>query len=163
MRRSRVFKAFFTSVLTLSTLFGASAGLTSQAAALPTGAELAGELTRYVVSTDKAPAGADVVAKFGPVTVYRGAAIDPATLPKAPTIEEITAAMSPKEAVEYAIKDAQSVHLHALITNLQWNTPTWAQGWKAEAATEASDREALRQLQEFARDRGVKLDILAHR
>ncbi|RAV31336.1 hypothetical protein DLJ54_08920 [Corynebacterium heidelbergense] len=71
--------------------------------------------------------------------------------------------MTPRQAVEFAIADAEHVHLHQLLRDVHWTSPTDAQAWMAEGATAPADSVAAAQLMDFAAARGVNLQILAAR
>ncbi|RAV34288.1 hypothetical protein [Corynebacterium heidelbergense] len=85
------------------------------------------------------------------------------TVPGGPWVQEVTAQMNPRQAVEFAIADAEHVHLHQLLRDVHWTSPTDAQAWMAEGATAPADSVAAAQLTDFAAARGVNLQILAAR
>ncbi|HIW96348.1 MAG TPA: hypothetical protein H9867_07700 [Candidatus Corynebacterium gallistercoris] len=109
-------------------------------------------------------AKATTAAGLGAAMVMGSAGVAAAeTEVQAPGIYEVTAQMTAQEAVEYAIADAEHVHMHHLIRGLKWVETDHAQAWRADAATELEDSLAIQQLRAFAATKGVTLDVFSTR
>ena len=78
-----------------------------------------------------------------------------------PSLHELTAAMNNHDAVQYAIADAEHVHQHELLGDVQWIDDTHAQAFRAPDATMESDNMSIMILKNFAETRGVDLQVLS--